>query len=583
MKNLNIFLICAITTISFPLTPASAQVLPPPPEKPTVDNNGVNIISGDIFYTKSEMAIGGDGVGSLNYTRYFTGGVWRDNFTNGLVDQYSTDSDHSVATIGNKSQSFEYGSPTNQNGSSQYNDMYTMPDGTIVYFTHEYAINPPDSNNVGGSIKLADRILAPNGVEYKYYYKEIVVDGYKNSRIQSVVSNAGYQVRFTYESDNITSDTASRAPWRRISKVVMINMAYEYCDPSADSCALTQSWPTSNYSYTFNPSSLSNVFLSIDTLGRQTRVTIDQTSFKIKTPESSVDNIVYSLQTSVVNLCSPYTCLPDASRVTSANVKGEITNYGYSYNSPNKILIVSSSSPLSNTNTYNIYAPTLNLIRFTDALGRSTLYDYGISDNLIKVTYPEGNSVEYTREQGRMNIIRATEHPKLDSNLANILEYYNYSSSCQYQNICNKPDSITDPLGNSTIYTYDITHGGVTSETRPAVNGIAPVKRFNYAQRYAWIKSSSGGYVTASSPIWLRVEERTCRTSATVNGACAGGASDEIVTTNEYGPDSGPNNLLLRGIAVTASGTTLRTCFGYDKFGRKISETKPRAGLATCP
>jgi hypothetical protein len=39
---------------------------------------------------------------------------------------------------------------------------------------------------------------------------------------------------------------------------------------------------------------------------------------------------------------------------------------------------------------------------------------------------------------------------------------------------------------------------------------------------------------------------------------------------------------MLRGVAVTADGQTLRTCYGYDRDGNKISETKPRAGLAVC-
>jgi hypothetical protein len=39
----------------------------------------------------------------------------------------------------------------------------------------------------------------------------------------------------------------------------------------------------------------------------------------------------------------------------------------------------------------------------------------------------------------------------------------------------------------------------------------------------------------------------------------------------------------LRGVAVTADSQTRRTCFGYDVNGNQISETKPRAGLTSCP
>ena len=35
-------------------------------------------------------------------------------------------------------------------------------------------------------------------------------------------------------------------------------------------------------------------------------------------------------------------------------------------------------------------------------------------------------------------------------------------------------------------------------------------------------------------------------------------------------------------IVEDAGGLNLRTCYTYDQLGRKISETAPRAGLATC-
>lgn len=143
-------------------------------------------------------------------------------------------------------------------------------------------------------------------------------------------------------------------------------------------------------------------------------------------------------------------------------------------------------------------------------------------------------------------------------------------------------------MGRQTDYTYDSVHGGVLTKTSPPdANGIRAQVRFEYTQRYAWVKTAGGGYTTAGDPIWVKTRERTCKTSATIttNGvaSCQGGASDEVVTDYEYGPNSGPNNLLLRGVAVTADGQTLRTCYGYDANGRKVSETKPAAGLGVCP
>ena len=76
---------------------------------------------------------------------------------------------------------------------------------------------------------------------------------------------------------------------------------------------------------------------------------------------------------------------------------------------------------------------------------------------------------------------------------------------------------------------------------------------------------------------WLLNNEKTCRKSATSGNSCSGG--DEIVTQYQYDP----KNLFRIGMAVTADGRTLRTCYQYDKYGNQIGVTEPRADLSTCP
>lgn len=228
----------------------------------------------------------------------------------------------------------------------------------------------------------------------------------------------------------------------------------------------------------------------------------------------------------------------------------------------------------------------------TDPLMRTTLSQYcgsgsgptcssPISPVPRSQTMPEGNYTTYTNDNYDTPY-QAVMHAKPGSGLADITVSATYAYSIPGGKT--KPLTSTDANGNVTTHTYDATHGGVLTETMPAVGGIAPVKRFSYTQRYAWIKNAAGtAYVQAATPVWLLSDEKICKTSATVSGACAGGASDEVITTYDYGPNSGPNNLLLRGVAVTADGQTLRTCYGYDTNGRKISETQPQANLASCP
>ncbi|MFZ4747835.1 MAG: hypothetical protein ACOYLK_13220 [Sphingomonas sp.] len=148
--------------------------------------------------------------------------------------------------------------------------------------------------------------------------------------------------------------------------------------------------------------------------------------------------------------------------------------------------------------------------------------------------------------------------------------------------LCDKPTATVDPRNNQTDYTYDPAHGGVLTETAPAVGGVRPQTRSTYVQRQAWLRTPGGGYAPTGEYVWLLASKSLCKTGAASGAGCALGSADEVRTTYEYGPDSGPNNLLLRGVVNDATGIAARTCYGYDWQGNKISETKPLAGLGSC-
>jgi YD repeat-containing protein len=105
-----------------------------------------------------------------------------------------------------------------------------------------------------------------------------------------------------------------------------------------------------------------------------------------------------------------------------------------------------------------------------------------------------------------------------------------------------------------------------------------------YTQRYAYIKNSGGTLVAAASPIWVKSTETECQTvTGSSPAAVCDGAAPQKTTTYEYGATGTGQSLLVKGMVVTADSTSLRTCYGYDQWGNKISETTPRAGLASCP
>jgi hypothetical protein len=140
--------------------------------------------------------------------------------------------------------------------------------------------------------------------------------------------------------------------------------------------------------------------------------------------------------------------------------------------------------------------------------------------------------------------------------------------------LCNRPIWRDDYKGNRTEYSYEA-HGGVRTETGPAAvpGGIRPQVRYEYALRRAWV-SNGAGYSPEPDSIYLPSRKAFCATGAASGWGCAI-AGDEVVTTYDYGPDSGPNNLLLRSETVTAGGVSRRTCYGYDWMGNRISTTRP--------
>lgn len=256
-----------------------------------------------------------------------------------------------------------------------------------------------------------------------------------------------------------------------------------------------------------------------------------------------------------------------------------------------------STDPAGNQ-TSAVFVKT-SLSGYSDPLGRGSTYVYvgnrpylqvnnGLPDHgayLKSATYP-GNSGQYLAEYlGPYNAIsKETRVAKSGSGLPDLVKLYGYPSSGTIAQRT-KPISITDAKGFQTNYTY-ASFGGILSEMPPAaVSGAArPLKLTTWTQRYASVKNSAGSLVQAATPIWVKATETQCQTVAgTSPAASCDATATQTVTTYEYGTTGTNEALLVKGIAVSSGGVTLRTCYRYDQYARKISETKPNANLATCP
>jgi YD repeat-containing protein len=570
-------LMASVLAMSTPFIVSGAHAQPslnPMPTNSGIDENGVDLVNWTFSYEIAPITLGPPDQDPVRVSIFLPSE--RDSFSSNLRIQDPTwvNSTRVSASIGSKSWTFLNGGGQSDPGSSVFvligggydnADVYAR-DGSVIAFDVPSWVSPGSV----GPLNICAKTITKRDGEVLTYYN----DYYGPScRTLSVVSNRGYQIKYEYPS-NVWTDSRS--------KIILINNAYEYCNPTALTCSLSMAWPYIELSSTINPRTYTN----------GNGKTWSRGTGGLQSPGQTSPGISWATQTYYPR--NGYVGEVNW-RVSSVTRDGQ--TWTYSYPSSDTVVgggldeIALVQDPLGNVkryrrawamtggdpNTGEYELPNV-LTKSADPAGNVTNYSYSSQRLLTDVTLPEGNVQSATYDDWS-NVQTRTAKAKPGSGLADSVTSYAYAGCCD------KPTSVTNPKGAVTDYTYDPVHGGLLTETGPApsVGAPRPMKRYAYEQRYAWVKDSGGNYVQAASPLWVLASEKTCRTSATVGDACAAGSSDEVITTYDHGPNSGPNNLWLRGKVVTADGVSIRTCYAYDPLGNKISETSPRAGLATCP
>ncbi|HEY0625546.1 MAG TPA: RHS repeat-associated core domain-containing protein [Allosphingosinicella sp.] len=197
--------------------------------------------------------------------------------------------------------------------------------------------------------------------------------------------------------------------------------------------------------------------------------------------------------------------------------------------------------------------------------GFARLFGHDTSGRLTRITEPEGNYVEFTRD-GRGNVTRTETVSKPGTFLPTMVTYATYTATCTDTSaICNQPLTTTDERGQVTEYEYDSNHGGVTKITAPAMpNGVRPQTRYGYAL-------NNGIY----EPAWVSA----CRTGPS-EASCAG-TSDERRIEFGYDPRGNVTSMTSRSGNTAGGGSVSSTQnLTYNLRGDLTSVDGPLAGTA---
>ena len=488
--------------------------------------------------------------------------------------------------------------PLRGNGSA----MVKHGDGTLTYTTSDgtrYFFGIIVATNSG----YLTQITSPDGRITTLTYKSGMVGATTYRRVQSVTRNDGLQLKYTYTTDTLPG-SGHPTTWLQIASVRAINNAVDYCDPQADSCTYSQTWHAATQVWT---TSGSIKYLTLtDAGGQATRFTVGRpvltpgqygpqgpTNFTadqllaVRAPTStSADTVVYTF----CAVQGEYSCMKEGVKKVQTNGLDWLYPATSGIGGPSIFMQTTASRPASiggsrvlNQQRGNLAGGAL--IYFLDNIGKKTYtWEGSLANRLQRVDSADGHRLSFVHD-ARGNITQETHTPTAGSSLQPTIRNANYDTTCANPVTCNRPNWVTDARGYQTDFTYDPVHGGLLTATSPADQaGIRAQTRYTYAQRYAWFKNSAGTVAQAASPIWVITHKKYCRSSATLaDGTGCSVAGDEVVTTFDYGPTTGANNLFPRGFAVTANGVTQRTCYANDSYGNQVGETFPKAGLTSCP
>jgi hypothetical protein len=309
---------------------AQQAALVPPPVFNNVDENGVDLATGNFEFSAPVISIG-PADGGLSFNATTTNGVWR---TDGNLGFVRADYGNPLITVtldGDSETFTTTGWPngtitSNQNEGSTLTFIrtpnttdgiytYTKNDGTVAKFdVTKYANGIGNGSAVSAMLTSVTR---PDGTKTQVEHEVAIASagtpngtltGVVLSGIKSIQNNRGYQLKLS-----LTGGT-------RITAVTAINNVDDFCSPSASTCTLTQPTAVTAVDAVVAGGNYNTINSITDALGRKTSFTYAYLSdgprlTGIMRPGSTTNNITVAY---------------DANNRVSSLTKEGVT-YGYSF------------------------------------------------------------------------------------------------------------------------------------------------------------------------------------------------------------------------------------------------------------
>jgi RHS repeat-associated protein len=581
-----------------------------PPRQDTQSGTGVSYKTGIFSNEEIDLSIGGSGDAGLQLRRTYQSSqsdALAGNMVSMAVQGWSN---NFVAVIARNKRTYSPDETPPPNP-SDIPLIYSVSTGTkTVSFSGGKTSVPPTSLSqiIPGGAKLVFTKIGTGNQGSGSYFTFTDTDGsvfvfpwMPNTLLQSLTRPDGTKFDYTYVSGSVAlksifSNRGYAVLFDSVTKACVVNLAEQYVT-AISSCPVGATSVT--YAYTvssLNPgrNNLTGVTNALSQTTTYSYVGADHLGC-IKDPGQTVCKIQNSYD---VCTAPPGTVpIPPNLRwsdkvISQTTGTGEMYGYNYTfvgnyngctdftgYGASTTITAPGNVTTVVQTNGAGMPSSIKDPLNRTTTLGYDDQNLYLSWETALPVSQaePEGNSQSIAYD-ARANVVMKTAKAKAGSGLADLVTTASYAAICTNPKTCNKPDYVIDARGNRIDYTYDATHGGILTETKPAgPNGVRPQKRYSYTQLYAWIKNSGGSFVQAATPVWMLTGTSECRTLA----SCVGTA-DETRTTITYGATGVANNLLPT-VQTLSSGdgallsTTTKT---YDFQGNVLTVDGPLAGAA---